>query len=165
MINEISAANSDRQLRRTADGYPVLGTTPPWYADAFDDSHWKESKGPFGFGSFSGVSLGLNVSGLMQGRVPSLYVRKAFAVTASQASSTARLELVTRFNDGFIAFLNGVEVARRNMGNPGMYAYCDQTAFNTNFPGASARSSIWVPPTRACALARTGSASRLTTNP
>lgn len=138
VINEISAANSDRQLRRTGDGYPVLGTTPSWYADAFDDSHWKESKGPFGFGAFSGVSFGLNVSGLMQGRVPSLYVRKSFPVTISQASSTARLELVTRFNDGFIAFLNGVEVARRNMGNPGMYAYRDQTAFNTNFPGAAA---------------------------
>jgi len=138
VINEISAANSDRQLKRTADGYPVPGTTPPWYADAFDDSLWKESKGPFGFGSFSGVTLGLNVSGLIQNKVPSLYLRKAFPVTAGQAASTGRLELVTRFNDGFIAFLNGVEVARRNMGNAGMYAYRDQTAFNTNFPGAPA---------------------------
>lgn len=138
VINEISAANSDRQLKRTADGYPVPGTTPPWYADAFDDSLWKESKGPFGFGSFSGVTLGLNVSGLLQNKVPSLYLRKAFSVTAGQAASPGRLELVTRFNDGFIAFLNGVEVARRNMGNAGMYAYRDQTAFNTNVPSAPA---------------------------
>ncbi|HRR33448.1 MAG TPA: CotH kinase family protein [Kiritimatiellia bacterium] len=138
VINEISAANSDRQLKRTAGSYPVPGTTPPWYADAFDDSQWKESKGPFGFGSFSGVTMGLNVSGLMQNKVPSLYLRKAFSVTSGQAASTARLELVIRFNDGFIAFLNGVEVARRNMGNVGMYAYHDQTAFNTNHPGAPA---------------------------
>ena len=138
VINEISAANSDRQLKRTAGAYPVPGTTPPWYADAFDDNLWKESKGPFGFGSFSGVTLGLNVSGLIQNKVPSLYLRKAFPVTTGQAASSGRLELVTRFNDGFIAFLNGVEVARRNMGNAGMYAYRDQTAFNTNFPGAPA---------------------------
>ena len=29
VINEISAANSDRQLKRTAGAYPVPGTTPP----------------------------------------------------------------------------------------------------------------------------------------
>ena len=75
VINEISAANSDRQLKRTAGAYPVPGTTPPWFADAFDDSLWKESKGPFGFGSFSGVTLGLNVAGLIQNKVPSLYLR------------------------------------------------------------------------------------------
>jgi autotransporter-associated beta strand protein len=84
------------------------------------------------------VTLGVNVSSAIQNKLASLYVRKAFSVTAGQAASTNRLQLVTRFNDGFIAFVNGVEVARRNMGNPGMFAYRDQTAFNTNVPSAAA---------------------------
>ncbi len=138
VINEISAANSDRMLQRTQPGYPKLGTTTPWILSGYDDSLWKEGKGPFGFGTFSGVTLGVNTSGAMQNKLASLYVRKAFAVTAGQAASTNQLQLVTRFNDGFIAFVNGVEVARRNMGNPGMFGYRDQTAFNTNVPSAPA---------------------------
>jgi autotransporter-associated beta strand protein len=137
VINEIVAANSDRLLQYSTR-YPSLGTTIPWYVSGFDDSHWNTGKGPFGFGTFAGVTLGVNTSAAMQNKVASLYVRRAFDVTADQAVSTNELQLVTRFNDGFIAFVNGVEVARRNMGNPGMFAYRDQTAFNTNVPSAAA---------------------------
>ena len=134
VINEVVAANSDRQLQRSGSLYPRVGTSAQWWEGAYDDSLWKTGNGPFGFGSFSGVTLGVNLSSTMQNKLTALYVRKAFNVTAGQAASTNQLQLVTRFNDGFIAFVNGVEVARRNMGNPGMYAYRDQTAFNTNLP-------------------------------
>ena len=138
MINEIVASGSDRLLQRASPGYPKLGVTPQWYLSGYDDTRWSTGKGPFGFGTFSGVTWGVITSASMQNKLPALYVRKAFPVTAGQASSTNALQLVTRFNDGFIAFLNGVEVARRNMGNPGMFAYRDQTAFNTNVPSAAA---------------------------
>jgi hypothetical protein len=138
VLNEVMAASSDRLLKREAPGYPRLGATPQWCESAFDDALWKTGNGPFGFGTFAGVTLGVNTSAAMQNKLASLYVRKAFAVTAGQAASTNQLQLVTRFNDGFIAFVNGVEVARRNMGNAGMYAYRDQTAFNTNVPSAAA---------------------------
>jgi autotransporter-associated beta strand protein len=138
VINEVMAANSDRLLQRTSPGYPRLGITTPWYLSGYDDSLWSTGNGPFGFGTFSGVTLGKNTSAAMQNKLAALYVRKAFPVTAGQAGSTNELQLVTRFNDGFIAFVNGVEVARRNMGNPGMFAYRDQTAFNTNVPSAAA---------------------------
>jgi len=132
VINEVVAANSDRLLQYTS-GYPKLGTTTPWYMSGFDDSLWTTGVGPFGFGSFSGIATwGVNTSAAMQNKFPTLYVRKAFSVTSDQSTSTNQVQLVTRYNDGFIAFLNGVEVARRNMGNPGMFAYRDQTAFNTN---------------------------------
>jgi len=138
VINEVVAASSDRQLKRDAPGYPRVGVTAQWCDPGYDDSRWKSGNGPFGFGTFSGVTLGVNTSASMQNKLASLYVRKAFNVSAGQAASTNQLQLVTRFNDGFIAFVNGIEVARRNMGNPGMYAYRDQTAFNTNVPSAAA---------------------------
>lgn len=137
-INEVVAANSDRLLQREAPGYPKLGTTTPWRLPTFNDALWKTGNGPFGFGSFSNVTLGVNTSGTMQNKVPVLYVRKAFSATSGQASSTNELQLITRYNDGFIAFINGVEVARRNMGNTDMFAYRDQTAFNTNKPHVAA---------------------------
>lgn len=131
VLNEIVAANSDRLLRRPAPGYPRLGVTTPWHLPEFDDSAWATGNGPFGFGTFSGVTFGVNTSTAMQGKTPSLYARKAFTVTAEQAASAAVVELTILYNDGFIAFLNGVEVVRRNLGNAGMFAYHDQVAFNT----------------------------------
>lgn len=130
-INEIVASASDRILQRSAGAYPMVGNQTPWQDPAFNDSAWRSGNAPFGFGTFSGVTLNTNTGLEMQNRVDSLYLRKTFTATAGQAASTAALELVARYNDGFIAFLNGVEVARRNMGNPGMFAFRDQTAFNT----------------------------------
>jgi autotransporter-associated beta strand protein len=131
-INEFVASASDRLLQRQAGQYPRVGITTPWQSPAYDDSLWSAGAGPFGFGTFSGVTIATDLSAQMQNRAASVYLRKTFTVTPEQAASGAALELVTRYNDGFIAFLNGVEVTRRNMGNFGMFAYHDQTAFNTN---------------------------------
>ena len=133
VINEISVAGSDRLLQRDGSGeYPKLGNTTPWYMLEYDDASWSAGPGPFGFGSFTDVTFGVNTSSGMQGVVPSLYLRKKFEVSQQIARMYLSLNLNIRYNDGFIAFVNGVEVARRNMGNPGMFAYCDQNAFNSN---------------------------------
>ena len=134
VINEFVAAPSTRLLQREAGVYPKVGTTTPWQHSAYDDSLWHTGAGPFGFGAFSGVTIATDVSGPMQNRAASLYLRQTFTVSPAQAASGAPLQLLIRYNDGFIAFINGVEVARRNMGNPGMFAFHDQTAFNTNGP-------------------------------
>ncbi|MBM3880545.1 MAG: hypothetical protein FJ387_12655, partial [Verrucomicrobia bacterium] len=132
IVNELVAAASDRVLLRHPGRYPQVGNTAPWQSPAYDDSRWLSGPGPFGFGSFSGVTLGTDLGAHMRNRAASLYLRRTFTATAAQAASSAPLQLVTRYNDGFIAFLNGLEVARRNMGSPGMFAFHDQTAYNTN---------------------------------
>ncbi|MBK1825471.1 chitobiase/beta-hexosaminidase C-terminal domain-containing protein [Haloferula rosea] len=132
LINEISATHSDRLLVRESGVYPRVGNTVPWQSDDFDDRAWLTGDGPFGFGSLSGVVLGTDVSGDVQGRTPSLYLRKTFGVSMSEAQSGTTLQLSVRYNDGFIAFLNGVEIARRNMGLPGMFAYRDQPSHLTH---------------------------------
>ncbi len=132
VIHEIVAANSDRLLQRTQPGYPRLGTTEQWMSPPYNDALWKSGNGPFGFGSFLGVTIGVNTSLEMQNKAPSLYMRKAFSVTEVQAALTNQVQLAIRYNDGFIAFLNGKEVARRNLGLPGMYTYRDQTTFSAN---------------------------------
>ena len=127
LINEFSATHSDRLLVREAGEYPRVGNTIPWQSTDYDDSNWQSGNGPFGFGT--GVSLGTNVSSEIQNLSPGLYLRKTFNVSAGNAASGATLQLDVRYDDGFIAFLNGVEVARRNMGFPGMFAYRDQPAY------------------------------------
>lgn len=137
-LNEVVATSAERTLQRASGQYPWIGNTTSWPSLAYDDSQWRSGPGPFGFGSFSGVTLGTDVAGMVKQRAASLYLRKSFSVTAAQAASGAALFFTLRYNDGFIAFLNGREIARRNMGNLGMFAFHDQTAFNPRSTTAGA---------------------------
>lgn len=132
VINEFVASASERMLFREPGQFPRVGLAIAWQDPAFDDSLWDEGPGPFGFGTLSGVAAATDTSAAMQGRVPSLYLRQRFTATAGQAASTARLRLAVRCNDGFIAFLNGREVARRNLGPAGTFVFHDQPAFNAD---------------------------------
>jgi autotransporter-associated beta strand protein len=132
VINEISAGSSDRLLRRTQGEHPFLGLTTQWQDPAFDDRVWKQGLAPFGFGDFPGVTLGTDLSSHMQNLTPSLYLRKTVWISAEEAASSNLLEWTVRFNDGFLLFINGREVLRRNLGQPGSYIYRDQLAFNPN---------------------------------
>ena len=134
-LNEFAAATSDRLLLRPPGAPPQVGGFTPWHHPSFDDSQWRSGDGPFGFGDFSGVSIGTDTGDDMRNRLASLYLRTTFNASAGQAGSGLGLELRVRYSDGFIAYLNGVEVARRNMGNPGMFAFHDQVAFNVG-PGS-----------------------------
>ncbi len=134
IINEIVATNSDRLLVRESGEPPRVGNSISWHKSAFDDALWKTGPGPFGFGNV-GVVLGTNVASSVFSRTPSLYLRKKFSVSSGNAGSGTTLQLAIRYNDGFIAYLNGKEIARRNMGFPGMFAYRDQTSFSTSGNG------------------------------
>ena len=53
-----------------------------------------------------------NVSGSMQGKTASCYLRIPFSVATPSAFEDLRLRMA--YSDGFVAYLNGKEVARRN---------------------------------------------------
>ena len=132
VINELMASGAERTLRWSAAGVPTLGFGTPWQAGDFNDSTWQTGPGPFGFGSFTNVSptppVGTSTATQMQNLTPTLYLRKSFSVSAADAAKTDPLNLEVRFNDGFVCYLNGVEVARRNAGPPNGFVYHDQTA-------------------------------------
>ncbi|MGI9242373.1 MAG: lamin tail domain-containing protein [Verrucomicrobiales bacterium] len=120
-INELVAATSDRLIRFDAAGRQRLGSGPVWYEAGYSDWFWESDPGPFGS---SGVTALSNIP-------VSTYFRRTFQATAGQAASSDTLQLTIGFDDGFVAFLNGVEVARRNMGAEGTVAYHDQPAHNS----------------------------------
>ena len=70
----------------------------------------------------------------MSNQAPSLYLRKEFQVTAEQASSTNQLILPMNCNDGFVAYINGREVARANCGPTNHFMFACQPAYNVS-PG------------------------------
>jgi hypothetical protein len=80
-----------------------------WRTVVFDDSSWASGPAPFYYNEpLSGTLLGD-----MQNSYRCVFLRRAFAV--SNAYEFGALTLSARCDDGYIAWINGVEVARYNM--------------------------------------------------
>jgi hypothetical protein len=92
----------------------ALATT--WTQPEFDDASWQVGTAALGFDTkdtpdFADL-VGTNVAAAMQGTNSSLYLRIPFSVDATQLLQSFRLQV--RYADGFIAYLNGTEIERRN---------------------------------------------------
>jgi hypothetical protein len=88
---------------------------PPssWTSTRFDDSTWAQGRSGFGFGDGDDATV-LND---MSGNYTSLYLRKTFDVSDPEAITS--LVMTMDFDDGFVAYLNGTVVVRRNVpGSP-----------------------------------------------
>ncbi|MBN1363112.1 MAG: lamin tail domain-containing protein [Sedimentisphaerales bacterium] len=100
----VAAGASARALIPTSG---VLGST--WKEPAFDDSQWLSGTTGVGY-DYPGL-VGLDV-GAMRGVNQTVYVRIPFHV--EDVESVDRLILRLKYEDGFVACLNGYEVARAN---------------------------------------------------
>lgn len=91
--------------------YRANNSAPPagWYLPGFDASSW--SKGP------GGIGYGDNDDATVIGSSPSLFLLCRFLVSDASAISAATLWV--DFDDAFVAYLNGTEIARANIGTPG----------------------------------------------
>lgn len=90
-------------------------TTPPasWNALGFaPDAAWTSS--PVGFGIGYGDSDDNTLLSDMLGSYLTVYVRAEFSVGAELGDLTY-VELSARYDDGFAAYLNGVEIGRANL--------------------------------------------------
>ncbi|MEM1095877.1 MAG: lamin tail domain-containing protein [Bacteroidota bacterium] len=92
--------------------YRVGTSEPPvtWATASFNDSGWAE--GPSGFG-YDDDDDATTVPTTL-----SVYVRRTF--TVEDASQVARALLHVDYDDAFVAYLNGTEIARANIGTPGV---------------------------------------------
>ncbi len=127
-INELMAAPGDRLLMADEQGRMRPGSGMFWTDPGFLAPGWKTGTAPLGFGGAAG--LGTNVSSVMQNRTPNLYLRRIINLSPAQAANEGLLQLRIKFDDGFIAWVNGREVARSNAGPVGHYVYADQKAYN-----------------------------------
>jgi len=135
--NQVESLFSDQVVFQPTD-IPVTngaawryrkGTAEPavparaWREPDFDDSGWSSGNAPFGYGDGPyGTALAD-----MRSNYPSLYMRRTFQVANPSLVTEAKLDM--RYDDGFIVWLNGVEVARLNVtGSPGTFVPHSATA-------------------------------------
>jgi hypothetical protein len=80
-----------------------------WPSESFDDASWAKGKAGFGYGDNDDNTL------LEQG-TKCVYLRFSFNVQSKL--DIALLYLDMDYDDGFVAYLNGKEVARANVSDP-----------------------------------------------
>ena len=88
-----------------------------WKKPEYNDQDWIEVRGIIGFDKtgLSGVKLQSRFSQLMHNRSPGAFVRVAFDLDKDEMETVDQLILRCKINDGFVAYLNGREVARLNV--------------------------------------------------
>lgn len=95
-----------------------IGNSEPsanWRKSSFDDSQWTEGIG--------GVGYGDSDDGTVIGRCLSVYLRHTF--TLPDLGRVTSMDLYMDYDDGFVAYINDVEIAR-SKGMSGIHPPYDQ---------------------------------------
>ena len=117
---------------------PSSGSLRPWTLDGLNESAWLSGFTGVGYEADTGYEqlLGLNVIS-MRNTNETVYIRTPFVV--NDPSVITALTLRMRFDDGFIAYINGREVAWNNSPEPSV------ATWNSAAPANRADSSAVVP--------------------
>ncbi|MDZ4759368.1 MAG: lamin tail domain-containing protein [Bacteroidota bacterium] len=84
---------------------PKSAISSTWIQPGFNDVNWTSGKGGIGFGDGDdSTTIATNIS---------LFIRQKFDVP--DTGKIVRMLLSMDYDDGFIAYLNGIEIARSNM--------------------------------------------------
>lgn len=89
-----------------------------WTNLNFNDSHWKRDKGGFGYGDGD--------DNTQIEKTISLYLRKTFEI--KDINKVQDFLLHADYDDAFVAYINGVEIARANIGTVNSIPSYDQTS-------------------------------------
>lgn len=126
-----------RSVWRFWRGYVApSGESGDWLAHDYDDASWETGEAPFGMGN---GEFYLTQLADMEDNYATVFLRRPF--TVETPADVAHLKLQVDFDDGFIAYLNGQEVARMNMAIEGMPAHSDD-ATGSHESGSSAVFSV-----------------------
>jgi len=101
---------------------PTQEPSTDWNTLAFNDQDWDSGKSGFGYGDNDDSTL-IDIT-------MSVYIRKKFLVDDTSQLKDAILHM--DYDDSFVAYLNGEEIARGNIGIPGIPPAFDQGANNYN---------------------------------
>jgi hypothetical protein len=104
---------------------PTRATELPadWAARTFDDSGWADGVAGLGFDLSTGFDrfIQTDVETSMRGVNASAFLRWSFTYDAEEAPVFETLMLQMRSSDGFVAFLNGVEIASQAAPAPSLW--------------------------------------------
>ena len=95
---------------------PTSTTASTWNEVTFNDAAWNTGIGGIGYDDDDDATV-------ITGPVTSLYMRTKFSVTDTSLIQAATFHM--DYDDGFIAYINGVEIARANMGSSNYNSLAD----------------------------------------
>jgi len=104
-------------IAEQADATALLGTSTPstsWNTAGFDDSGWDSGTTAVGFDDYlpsTYSNIGLDV-GDMHTKTALVYIRVPFDV--DEDANFSQLSLRMKYDDGFVAYINGTQVASAN---------------------------------------------------
>jgi hypothetical protein len=106
-----------------------------WQLSGFNDSAWTSGRLGVGYDSFGNYAsaIGLDLASRMSQVNASAYIRVPFTIADPGAFN--RLTLNLRYDDGFIAYLNGNEILRRNAPAPSAWNSSATATHGTPAPG------------------------------
>lgn len=120
---------------------PTASIGDGWSGVDFDDSAWIGGTGGVGYERSTGYDpfFKIDVQEAMYARNATCYIRIPFVVTPENLIEASGLRLNIRYDDGFVAYLNGAEVARAmfagapswNSGATGNHSDIDAVNFET----------------------------------
>jgi hypothetical protein len=133
-INHWEAAVKDNVVWK----YTVPSSNiPQWFSPTFNDVSWSSGQGGIGFGDGDDNTL-IPTSSV------SVYMRRSFFITDTAAIAIAVFHM--DYDDGFVAYLNGKEIARANMvGTPNYNSYASAIAEAQLYQGGQPNFSIVLP--------------------
>ncbi len=120
-IDDVAIFNRGLSPLEVAALYDPSATaiTADWKEPAYSvPASWGTASGGLGYDTDATVSyapyISTDVQSSMLGTSSSLLTRKNFALTTAQITDTSYLQFNVRYDDGFIAYLNGVKLLERN---------------------------------------------------
>ena len=105
---------------------PASEPASSWKNTSFDDTNWLTGKSGFGYGDDDDSTI---IEASM-----SVFIRKSITIIDKNDILQAYLHI--DFDDSFVAYLNGTEIARSNIGAKGIPPAFDQAANNYNHEAA-----------------------------
>ncbi len=92
------------------------GNNNPWNTVAFNDSSWISGSGGIGYENGTGYEshININVLSQMSNLETSCLIRIPFTPAPGTLSGKTSTTLRMKYDDGYIAYLNGVEIDRQN---------------------------------------------------
>lgn len=102
------------------------GTSAPdtnWRNPSFNDGSWSDDPGGFGFGDGDDATT-------ISSSARSVMIRKTFFIP--DTGDVLRAVLHMDYDDGFVAYLNGVEIARANIGVSGIRPLWNELATSSH---------------------------------
>ncbi len=115
---ELVNANTPKKalVPSTANGGSQLGNSWTGGNEPFNDSAWQTGTAGAGYDLSADYQdfIGINLLTEMSGLQPSVFLRIPFTLNPADLQGLEQLKLQVRYDDGFVAMLNGVVIASAN---------------------------------------------------